>query len=1433
MSSKPNIIADRLQVPQHPTVVRLDDLRSDAAAWISDSYFVTDDVKNHLHALSTALGKETGTGIFLIGHFGSGKSHFLAYLIQQIRRNLLAENGPEPVYLSLVNFSADHSLESIVSNQLNIETTQDRRDAFGKLQQRHPDGVLLVLDELSEFLRSKTRSADFTEDIRFLQFMGEWAQANRFWVIAAMQEQIEHTGDLDHSLYRKIKDRYPLRFLLTTVHVKDLISQTLLAKKPGYDQDVAELARSLTQGLPADVVDLKDLADLYPLHPVTLELLEEVRDCFSQARGIVEFVVTQLRGHDERRIKPFLQRPWGELLTPDYIVDHFKDLFEIQPEFVPLSNQCMAWYRQHLDSLFDQAAQRKLARQLIKLLMLVYISPVRSSMRPDEAVYWLMFRATRLDADKNVEMVKRILDVLVDKGRFVERSDNRYRLNLKENTQAELTNHIQRARDELQGKADQVFGLLGDLLDNLQFNPFVLPRNKWQSRSYRWHFHERPYKVCLDEPTENPKGGADGGEGFNLIVGLPWQPLRIQPGCALLQPATLEISPQWLALAAMLKVLEQPLTNKAKKLLSGQVQERAASFHSEIKQAYQHSKLYYDGIKTDQNLMLDASKSFVELMEQIINRLLKKRYPSFERFAPSYGPLPTETRLSFLQQGLARGLFSLQAGDAMQLVQEAYLVPMGLVKRSGRNFVLPRSLGRHELVAILVKMLEHEPEPEIIYRHFAEPVYGLVADQVHCLLYLLLIQGEIDIVKGKHSMRDHYETLLDPRQYDRVVIANALGEQEIAALHALLDGLGLKVPGQNTVSAQREALDQLQTFATDSRQHLDNLAVKLPEGEQAFKRRLTGLTAQWRVLDQGDTLFQGWQQFLFEVKSVKAFSDEINRLSGLSEQINHLLSEQGRYQHIQTQFEQRDASLPGFEPPPSLADPDAFKSWLRKTDSQYQAWCEQYSGEHDAWWARQEIDRLLDWQPRHISTSRHLGLAHELANYEQTKKHLAARRCPHIDNLTYQPFCHCGFDGGRAPVDEDIARLEQLKQSIEQQTKHFFQQKKVRQRVAQWQQEGVECNQATQDYVANKSAWPEIQDLDLFDSYLDGLQVTQAIDADELVDYIGRKQWAPEKLGLAMQEWAHGFNQYASVRIDKRETSSDVALLEWITQQVLATGVRLPDSLSARQQSIITEKIRPEWVQPGLWRCLDDLGFKSSAVARLLALVIDGTLSGLPESGLSPSVEIARNIGSSIDSDSPDELATMSEQYYRKHELFLQANPQAWLTHLDRMARHEFPSPLSDLERYLADNPPGQWLVLDAFGLPLLAWIKEKLPQWLPGWEIGQVEFVKVSVKSTTDAFYRSLLDSEAMPVFAKINAIDEQLHERFLPFGDLQNVLAAEIPIALKRKLGAFQTDAPLMISGDHGFRISSDGKRYEHGGRSTMERVIPVIQMMPVAIP
>ena len=57
------------------------------------------------------------------------------------------------------------------------------------------------------------------------------------------------------------------------------------------------------------------------------ELLEEVRDRFSQARGVIDFTLTRLLGNPAKGTEPFLDEPWGHLLSPDLIIDHFADLF--------------------------------------------------------------------------------------------------------------------------------------------------------------------------------------------------------------------------------------------------------------------------------------------------------------------------------------------------------------------------------------------------------------------------------------------------------------------------------------------------------------------------------------------------------------------------------------------------------------------------------------------------------------------------------------------------------------------------------------------------------------------------------------------------------------------------------------------------------------------------------------------------------------------------------------------------------------------------------------------------------------------------------------------------------------------------------------------------------------------------------------------------
>ena len=130
-----------------------------------------------------------------------------------------------------------------------------------------------------------------------------------------MQEGIEHTGELEYDLYRKIKDRYPYRMLLSPAHVKALISDSILIKKSGYEAAVENLIRELGEAYPPSALDFDSLRAIYPMHPNTLELLEEVRDRFSQARGIVDFTVTRLHGEPARDVPGFLDRPFGELLT--------------------------------------------------------------------------------------------------------------------------------------------------------------------------------------------------------------------------------------------------------------------------------------------------------------------------------------------------------------------------------------------------------------------------------------------------------------------------------------------------------------------------------------------------------------------------------------------------------------------------------------------------------------------------------------------------------------------------------------------------------------------------------------------------------------------------------------------------------------------------------------------------------------------------------------------------------------------------------------------------------------------------------------------------------------------------------------------------------------------------------------------------------------
>ncbi|HEY3586843.1 MAG TPA: DUF6079 family protein, partial [Myxococcaceae bacterium] len=310
------MIAELVEVSAAETVVRLDGRRGRLSELV-----LTGDVVAALSAVLEAGGQDRGGAFFLVGHFGSGKSHFLAALAE-----LVTEPSPElpaawdkqmaqavgvlgpalAVAIPLVEHRAGAILEDLVLAKawaaLGHPVAEqppggtDRRVAWETLLSAAAGmgrpTLVVALDELSEFLRAK-RAPALIEDLRFLQFLGEWAVGRPVVVVAALQESIEEVANVSQRELTRIRDRYRT-LALSMRHVEDLVRGRLLRLRPGAEASIEQAHRRLQSAFPDWDVPLERFARCYPVHPATLALLEGLRFLFSQQRGVVDFICRQM-----------------------------------------------------------------------------------------------------------------------------------------------------------------------------------------------------------------------------------------------------------------------------------------------------------------------------------------------------------------------------------------------------------------------------------------------------------------------------------------------------------------------------------------------------------------------------------------------------------------------------------------------------------------------------------------------------------------------------------------------------------------------------------------------------------------------------------------------------------------------------------------------------------------------------------------------------------------------------------------------------------------------------------------------------------------------------------------------------------------------------------------------------------------------------------
>jgi hypothetical protein len=235
-------------------------------------------------------------------------------------------------------------------------------------------------------------------------------------------------------------------------------------------------------------------------------------------------------------------------------------------------------------------------------------------------------------------------------------------------------------------------------------------------------------------------------------------------------------------------------------------------------------------------------------------------------------------------------------------------------------------------------------------------------------------------------------------------------------------------------------------------------------------------------------------------------------------------------------------------------------------------------------------------------------------------------------------------------------------------------------------------------------------------------------------------------------------------------------------------------------------------------------------VVKVLDMLLSGLIPAPQERPSSGAVAAALEL---LDPRPPADAAGFGElltNLYEQTDRLMKLRPQLWISHLEKLASIKLEKPPRPLNELLQSHMEAQWMVIDCLGLPLMKTVQSILPQSFPHWKLHSVEFAMVSEQTSTEAFYLGLMGGDLTKAFEKIDAVDALIHTRKLSLNDLARLVRAELDVAFRKLADRFDPGSPVLIYGDHGFRLAPDGAGFSHGGPSTAERITPVFKLMPV---
>ncbi len=316
-----------------------------------EKYIISEDMKDHLIELAKDLEKPVHKSIQIIGTYGSGKSHLLAFITAILNNHSLSQyisdEKVRDIFVKnikrkfvLVQFELGPSTATMqdffydnISEQLknkygidididgdDVNSYKDHREVIkkiiSKVKEKDPTLCLVVIiDEISDFLKTKTTKEEKLMQTQFLRVLGQASQAMDFMMIGAMQENIFSNSEYidDAEAMGRVMERFNI-ITITNENSKKVISSRLLNKNLEQRENIEDELEKYVEKIPFIRNKMNEFVDLYPMHPYVMDVFSNLP--YFEKRGIIKFTGEQ--------VEKILDKGFDSFITFDKIYDEME-----------------------------------------------------------------------------------------------------------------------------------------------------------------------------------------------------------------------------------------------------------------------------------------------------------------------------------------------------------------------------------------------------------------------------------------------------------------------------------------------------------------------------------------------------------------------------------------------------------------------------------------------------------------------------------------------------------------------------------------------------------------------------------------------------------------------------------------------------------------------------------------------------------------------------------------------------------------------------------------------------------------------------------------------------------------------------------------------------------------------------------------------------